>query len=214
MGQSLYERLTAPVTGVGPGHFPEGIEWEPALDKWAKDLVQVPLIKRTCVAICVCDNDLIVAENNTAPAQAELRDLFAFVGKTRGTPLQRIIRLDQTGFMGAAAMGVAAPVNPGIVPKADVHAEMRILDYLHQTVPAAATKKPVYIGISLPCCAKCYTTLTTYNASAAGVVEVGFAGHHDSYDAHWSLPSGPLKPVVTAGLAMPYRVLKHAVHRS
>ncbi|MCY1078674.1 nucleic acid/nucleotide deaminase domain-containing protein [Archangium lansingense] len=71
----------------------------------------------------------------------------------------------------------------------DLHAELRIINHLHQGGFAGPKKPPlVYIGVSLLCCAKCAILLDEYNSWSKRRFRFDYRGAHIAYDLGWSVP--------------------------
>jgi hypothetical protein len=74
-----------------------------------------------------------------------------------------------------------------------VHAELQLLDYIESEIyriGGAGKTAPLYIGVSLRCCAKCDSVFSAYNACGFNHVQVQFRGSHPTADfGGWRCPA-------------------------
>jgi hypothetical protein len=74
----------------------------------------------------------------------------------------------------------------------NVHAELQLLDYIEREiyhVGGAGKTNPLYLGVSLRCCAKCDSVFSAYNACGFNHVQVLFRGQHPTADVGgWRCP--------------------------
>jgi hypothetical protein len=75
----------------------------------------------------------------------------------------------------------------------NVHAELQLLDYIESEIyrmGGAGKTTPLYIGVSLRCCAKCDAVFSAYNACGFNHVQVQFRGSHPTADfGGWRCPA-------------------------
>ena len=74
------------------------------------------------------------------------------------------------------------------VTQLGVHAELRIVDYLHRRNHHPGDS-PLYLGVSLNCCPKCHTLLTCYNDWSLRRFSFGWRGFHSAYEGTWNFPN-------------------------
>ncbi|GMU05774.1 nucleic acid/nucleotide deaminase domain-containing protein [Corallococcus caeni] len=174
----------------------------------------------TCVAFCAFGTELIMATNDDSTFNAGMRmeKLVKIASAVSGS--QDLITAPTSFvFLSQAApvqyqWGPNATLQPvvGWAPafncdtRNTVHAEMRILEYLHQA-NAGNARADVYIAISKPCCVKCESIMAAYNAWGLGVVTVARQGSLTGIFGQWKIPAA-LKNLTQT---IPYwRTLKNA----
>jgi|GEM_PF-5046773 len=79
-------------------------------------------------------------------------------------------------------------------PGKDVHAELRLLDYMEwysrKSCPSLRPNDPapIYIGVSMLCCSKCAVFLHMYRRSDARLFLPQVRGRHGVMDSNWKRP--------------------------
>jgi hypothetical protein len=209
VGKKLRGKLDAPITAKGPGVELTNakVSWEQSLDK-----IAVQLSTGTCTAICLQGNSFIVAENSIAPGLGEIKKQLGAVRDSSGATINHLVVLDRNGprELLPGGGGVLQLNASGADGRDLVHAELRIVEYLHLTLPVVVAPHPkpyIYIGIDKGSCAKCETVMRAYNMWATGKFIAVNQGYHEMYNFEWRIPRGlaALKPQLN------YRVLKNAL---
>lgn len=194
------------------------------------DALAEALVVGTCTAVCpfsgqTPENDkttplvryLIVAENDMAPAsslvfkKASEMDVGKQKDKRIFDELRYVIRLDRRGATVLTRNNTEYPSEFQVDARSEIHAELRILEYLHLALQAPVGQKPAfYIGISKGSCAKCESVIRAYNTWNGGKFIAVNRGNHMSYDFHWHFPRG----LAALKATLDYRALKNALSPS
>lgn len=194
------------------------------------DALAEALVVGTCTAVCpfsgqAPENDkttphvryLIVAENDTAPASSSVFkkageiDLSKEGDKRIFDKLRYVIRLDKRGAKVLTSNNTEHQSEFQVDARPEIHAELRILEYLHLALPAPVGQKPAfYIGISKGSCAKCESVIRAYNTWDGGRFIAVNRGNHMSYDFRWHFPRG----LADLKATLDYRALKNALSPS
>ncbi|RKH34985.1 hypothetical protein D7Y13_30205 [Corallococcus praedator] len=174
----------------------------------------------TCVAFCAWGNQLIIATNDDSTFDPTMRmeKLTRIAGAVSAsqdlvTSPTSFIFLNQVAVVEyqwgpGGTLQVVVGGGPAFAcdHRNTVHAEMRILEYLHQA-NAGNARADVYIAISKPCCVKCEAVMAAYNAWNVGVVTAARQGNLTGIFGQWKIPAA-LKPLTQT---IPYwRALKNA----
>ncbi|HEX8439839.1 hypothetical protein [Archangium sp.] len=168
----------------------------------------------TCFAMARGSSTLIVAENNNLPNNVSFLSKHLGLGDmTKG--VTAVICLDWRGGArftldeSQVTWSQDTAFNCGISPRRNVHAELRVLEYLHSVVPLPQNQdyRPVYIGIDKGSCGKCETVISEYNRWSQKRFVAVHRGFHDMYSAEWKLPKGLMALMPKSE----YRLLKRAL---
>lgn len=142
------------------------------------------------------------ALDNGQAAAGDAQMKQAHAARARGRPgpdmaafLDRRDRLKLKGRVDPGLLEALKTGNVVVVNTAgkDVHAELRLLEYLEWVSDELADKDrhrdaAVYIGVSLLCCAKCLIFLDRCRHCAATLFRPATRGHHGFMDANWAAP--------------------------
>lgn len=226
VGKAFFERLAgtgAPLTQVF--HADVEVGWGYALDTVAKEREF-----GTCMALCLWQKqagtkpdtftmELVIGVNDCTTESEITSKLKATVGAVTKaledykTTIRRVIFLNGASsqiYAGGAPTAVAVNCDARLT----VHAEMRVLEYLHLTLGGdrgVGVPRPTdryYIGISKLCCAKCEAILAAYNTWAGGWFTVERKGCHGEVHHQWNVPRALKR--LTDGIAY-WKTLKHAL---